>query len=72
MNSDLMHAASVRLTQHNTGLAIVAQLFKRCRALFAFGRHFADADLVAHHLNRLLALDDAPANKLGRLENCRL
>lgn len=68
MNSDLMHAASVRLAEHNACLSIVAKLFESCRTFLALGRNFANANLVAHNLNRLFAFDDAPKGKLDHVE----
>lgn len=58
MNTDLMHAASEWLTEHDTCLTIVAELLELGRAVLAFGRHFAHSNLVADDLDRLFALDD--------------
>lgn len=56
-----MHAASQRLTQHHTRLAVVAELLELGEAVFALGRHLAHADLVADHLDGLFTLDDLAA-----------
>lgn len=58
MNSNLMHAASERLAEHNARRSIVAELLELGRAILALWRDFADANLVADHLDRLLALND--------------
>lgn len=59
MNANLMHSARFGLAKHDAGLAVEAQLLEERAAIFAFGRHFADADFVAHHFDWLLALDQA-------------
>lgn len=55
MHSDLVHPAGLRSAQHDASvcLFIVAQSLEYGRAVLAFRRHFADTDLVAHHLDWL-------------------
>lgn len=54
-----MHSARKRFAQHDAAAAVVAQLLEGGGALLALRGHLAHADLVADHLDRFLALDDA-------------
>lgn len=58
-----MHATGQRLAEHDTRLAVVAELLELGEAVLALGRHFAHADLVADHLDGLFALDDLAADE---------
>ena len=60
MYSNLVHSSRERPAEHHAGLAVEAQPLKLSPALFAVGRHLADADLVAHNLHGLLALGGTP------------
>lgn len=55
MHPDLVHAASVRLTQHHAGAPVVTQLEEGGGAVLALRRHLAHTNLVADHLNGLRA-----------------
>lgn len=55
MNSDLMHAASVRFAKDNTGFAIKRQSFEFGTALFPLGRYATHSNFVANHFDRFAA-----------------
>lgn len=59
MNSDLVHATCEWFAENDTGCSIEAKFLELCQTILAFGRHFADTNFVADHLNRLRTLDDA-------------
>jgi hypothetical protein len=58
-----MHPSGARPAQHDRRLPVEAKPLKLCVAVLAVGLHLADADLVAHHLDRLLAHDDTAEEK---------
>lgn len=62
MDADLVHSASVRTTENHRRLAVVVEPAKLGQTLFALGGNFTDANLVADHLNGLLARDRLTAN----------
>lgn len=55
MNSDLVHATGARLAEDDRGLAVVGEALKFGAAIFSFGRDATDANLVADHLDGLVA-----------------
>jgi len=55
VNSDLVHATSARLAEDDRSFAVVGETLKFGATVFAFGRDAADANLVADHLDGLVA-----------------
>lgn len=57
-----MHASRVWEAQDHTdvGLLVVADQLECRRTAFALVRHFAHADFVADHFDRLITLDCVP------------
>lgn len=55
VNSDLVHPAGARLTEDDTGFAVVREPLEFGPTVFAFGRDTAYSDFVAHHLNGFAA-----------------
>ena len=60
VDPDLVHAAGEGPAEHDRRLAVEAEALELRAALLAARRHLAHADLVAHHLDRFLAVDHAP------------
>lgn len=67
VHSDLVHPSSLRLAEHHAGVGngVEAQSLEHGGTVLAFGRHLADADLVAHHFDWLLAF-----NLIAGEDNC--
>ena len=59
-----MHASGARPAEDDGGGAVEADPLELGVAVLAVGRDLAHADLVAHHLDRLLAVDDATETEL--------
>jgi len=55
MNPDLMHPASPGPAEHHARPLVEAESLELRVAVLAVGTNLADADLVAHDLNGLLA-----------------
>jgi len=72
VDSDLVHATSVRLAEDDAGLSVEFEFLEGGAAVLALGRHFAHADLVADHFNGLRAAN-LLTEKLGGkfLKSCR-
>ena len=64
MDPDLVHASGARPAEDDGGGPVEAEALELGVAVLAVGRHLAHADLVAHHLDRLLAVDDATETEL--------
>ena len=60
MDPDLVHAPGARPAEDDGGGAVEAEALELGVAVLAVGRHLAHPDLVAHNLDRLLAVDHAP------------
>lgn len=63
-----MHAASVRLAEDDAGASVEVEFLEGGAAVLALGRHFAHADLVAHHLDGLRAANFLTAKKNNLLK----
>ena len=63
MHPNLMHPSGKGPAEDHAGFAVEVHSLELGATLLAVGGHFADADLVAHHLHRLAALASTPARK---------
>ena len=63
MNPDLMHSSRPWPAKDDGCFSIKAEPLELRVAILAVGRHLADADLVAHHLDWLLARDGIPGKR---------
>ena len=59
VDPDLVHAPCSRPAEDDGGGPVEADALELGVAVLAVGRHLAHADLVAHHLDRLFAVDHA-------------
>ena len=57
VDPDLVHAARLRSADDHRAATVVVEPTELCQTLLALRRDLADADLVADHLDRLLAGD---------------
>jgi hypothetical protein len=71
VDSDLVHAASVRLAEDNAGGSVEFEFLEGGAAVLALGRHFAHANLVADHLDGLRAANLLTENSSEKLSHNR-
>ena len=68
MDSDLMHPSCPRSAEDDAGSSIETEALELRVAVLAVRAHLADADLVAHNLDRFLAAQRLSGKQKNSLE----